>query len=120
MIRSSGCPPWRLDQSGQGRRSRRPPPTYTTAKDTIGVPVPFELKFACKVHNPDEVERALHRAFAPHRVNPKREFFKIEPDQAIAILKLLHVEDATEQVAAMPSPIPADEIEAGKEYRRRR
>jgi hypothetical protein len=35
MIRSSGCQPWRLDQSGQGRRSRRPRPTYTTAKDTI-------------------------------------------------------------------------------------
>ncbi|MEI6343800.1 MAG: GIY-YIG nuclease family protein [Verrucomicrobiota bacterium] len=29
--------------------------------------------------NPDEVERALHIAFAPQRINPKREFFQIDP-----------------------------------------
>jgi hypothetical protein len=40
-----------------------------------GVPFPFKLEFAAKVTNADEVERALHRAFAPNRVNPKREFF---------------------------------------------
>ena len=54
---------------------------------TTGVPFPFELQFACKVRNSDEVEQALHRAFAPNRVNARREFFKIEPDQAIAIVK---------------------------------
>lgn len=51
-----------------------------------GVPVPFRLEFACKVPNSDEVETALHIAFAPWRVNPKREFFRMEADQAIAIL----------------------------------
>ena len=39
----------------------------------------------------------LHLAFAPQRVHPKREFFKIEPYQAIAILRLLDVADITEQ-----------------------
>ena len=33
---------------------------------TTGVPFPFDLAFACKVPNADEVERALHRAFAPN------------------------------------------------------
>ncbi len=46
---------------------------------TTGVPVPFTLEYACKVKNPDEVERALHIAFAPQRINPKREFFQIDP-----------------------------------------
>jgi hypothetical protein len=46
---------------------------------TTGVPVPFTLEFACRVPNPDEVEKALHVAFAPHRINLKREFFKIDP-----------------------------------------
>lgn len=87
---------------------------------TTGVPFPFELAYACKVANADEVERALHRAFAPNRANPKREFFNIEPDQAIAILKLLHVEDATAEIAMAQTGIPAVEVEAGKQYEARR
>ncbi len=87
---------------------------------TTGVPFPFELAFACKVPNADEVERALHRAFAPNRVNTKREFFNIEPDQAISILKLLHVEDATAEIESLQIGIPAEEVEAGKQYKARR
>ena len=87
---------------------------------TTGVPFPFELAFACKVPNADEVERALHKAFSPNRANPKREFFNIEADQAIAILKLLHVEDATQEIAEMQTVIPVEEVEAGAQYRARR
>lgn len=87
---------------------------------STGVPVPFELKFACKVPNSDEVERALHIAFAPWRVNPRREFFRMEADQAIAILKLLHEEDATAEVALQPSTLDSTSQEAGEELRRRR
>ncbi len=87
---------------------------------TTGVPFPFVLAFACKVPNADEVERALHRAFAPYRANPKREFFNIEAEQAIAILKLLHVQDATAEIERLPSTIPAEELEAGKQYTARR
>ena len=102
---------------------------YTTQDDantrigqlyTTGVPVPFELEFACKVKNPDEVEKALHIAFAPHRINPKREFFKIEPSQAIAILKLLHVEDATKEVEQQPSDIDQQSIVAAQQMKARR
>lgn len=32
---------------------------------TTGVPVPFELKFACRVQNPEEVELALHTGAVP-------------------------------------------------------
>ena len=90
---------------------------------TTGVPFPFELIFACKL--PDsvksmEVEKALHIAFAPHRVNVKREFFTIEPEQAIAILKLLHVKDTTGEIGAMPSDISAEEIQAASQYKARR
>jgi hypothetical protein len=87
---------------------------------STGVPFPFKLEFACKVENPDEVEQALHLAFAPNRVNPKREFFSIEADQAIAILKLLHVQDATNEVKRLPTPIQTQEINAGTEYEARR
>jgi hypothetical protein len=87
---------------------------------STGVPFPFDLAFACKVPNAEEVEKALLRAFAPNRPNPKREFFKIDAEQAIAILKLLHVEDATDEIAAMQSAVPAEEVEAAKQYKARR
>lgn len=87
---------------------------------STGVPFPFKLEFAAKVTNADEVERALHRAFAPSRINPKREFFAIEADQAIAILRLLHTEDVTNEVQQSPSPIESQEVSAANEYEARR
>lgn len=44
------------------------------------------------------MERAFHLAFGGQRVNPKREFFSIEPERVIAVLSLLAVADATPQV----------------------
>ncbi len=102
---------------------------YTTSNDansriaqlySTGVPVPFKLEFACRVPNALEVERAMHLAFGPHRINPNREFFRIEPEQAIAILKLLHVQDATQEVTAQPTSLEKTDIEAGEQLRRRR
>lgn len=61
------------------------------------VPVPFKCEFACKVDDCRKVESALHVAFRPYRF-PQREFFKIEPDQAIAILKLLEKVEITEEI----------------------
>lgn len=67
---------------------------------TTGVPVPFECKFACKVKTSDclKIEKALHKAFDPQRVNQNREFFRINVEQAQAILELFHHEDVTEDV----------------------
>lgn len=62
-----------------------------------GVPVPFDCAFACKVKDATEVERALHFAFGNSRINPNREFFKIEPERVISILKLLKVDEITNQ-----------------------
>jgi hypothetical protein len=87
---------------------------------TTGVPFPFVVEFACRVANPDEVERALHTAFAPQRVNSRREFFEIDPQQAIAILRLLHVQDATADLTTGSSSDDAADANAGMEYRSRR
>ena len=62
-----------------------------------GVPVPFECAFACQVRDADEVERALHFAFGNDRLNPNREFFKIEPERVAAVLRLLRVDEITAQ-----------------------
>ncbi len=68
---------------------------------TTGVPVPFECQFACKVNNKDcaKIEKALHTAFDPQRVNKNREFFRINVEQARAILELFHHTDVTEDVS---------------------
>lgn len=68
---------------------------------TTGVPVPFECQFACKVNNKDcvKIEKALHTAFEPQRVNKNREFFRINVEQAKAILELFHHTDVTEDVS---------------------
>ena len=68
---------------------------------TTGVPLPFECKYACKVEKSEcaKIENALHKAFSPQRVNANREFFRIAPEQAIAILELFHHEDVTAEVA---------------------
>ena len=68
---------------------------------TTGVPVPFECQFACKVKKGDcaKIEKALHRAFSPQRINANREFFRIQVEQAKAILELFHHTDVTEEVS---------------------
>jgi hypothetical protein len=67
---------------------------------STGVPVPFDCVFACRVKDASEVEKALHFAFGATRINPNREFFRVEPERVIAILKLLEVVDVTREFEA--------------------
>ena len=60
-----------------------------------GVPVSFEVYYACTVSDSKKVEKHLHEAFGDHRINPKKEFFRINPERVLAILKLLEIEDVT-------------------------
>ena len=62
---------------------------------TTGVPLPFECAYAAGVADMDKVEKAFHNAFGPYRINPRREFFSIEPEQAIGLLDLMKLEDMT-------------------------
>ena len=64
-----------------------------------GVPLPFECVKAVRVSNGFAVEQALHAAFQPQRIHPRREFFEIEPDQAVAVLDVLAIEDVTPEVS---------------------
>ena len=85
-----------------------------------GVPVPFDCEYAAKVQNLDEVEKALHTAFSPNRLNPKREFFEIEAGQAIAIIKLLELQNVSPLVEQEVNVIDAVELEAGKALAQKR
>lgn len=81
---------------------------------STGVPVPFECAFAGRVVDESKVEKAFHLAFSPYRLNPKREFFQIEPEQAIALLELMITEDVTPSLQEEASKIDAG-AKAGSE-----
>jgi hypothetical protein len=70
----------------------------------------FEVVYACRVENALEVERSLHVAFETQRINATREFFRIDPGQAVAILRLLDRPDVTEELASEP---PAEQLALG-------
>ena len=69
---------------------------------STGVPVPFDCVYACEVKVSDcaKIEKALHKAFEPNRINANREFFSIKPEQATAILELFDRKDITNEVTA--------------------
>lgn len=87
---------------------------------TTGVPLPFECVYAAKVVNHEKVEKALHTAFGPDRVNPKREFFEIDAAQAIAIIKLMEIQDVTPNVEQEKEVIDEVDREAGEAYARKK
>ena len=55
-----------------------------------GVPLPFECAIAIEVDDKhdDALEKALHKAFDPSRLNSRREFFQIDAEQVAAILSV--------------------------------
>lgn len=67
---------------------------------STGVPVPFDSVYACeiKVSNCAKIEKALHKAFEPNRINANREFFRIDAAQTTAILELFDRKDITSEV----------------------
>jgi hypothetical protein len=87
---------------------------------TTGVPLPFECVYAAKVENHEKVEKALHTAFGPDRVNPKREFFEIDAAQAIAIIKLMEIQDVTPNVEKEKEVVDEVDREAGEAYARKK
>lgn len=57
--------------------------------DKTGVPLPFRCHFAVRVDNYEENEAYAHRIFAGSRVRSNREFFRVAPEDAVALLEVL-------------------------------
>jgi hypothetical protein len=85
-----------------------------------GVPLPFKVEAAREVHDAILVERALHTAFYPDRVNPQREFFAIDAHRAVVLVNSYPGSDLTpETEAAVEREIERDEpgsVAAAKRY----
>ncbi|AEK57783.1 GIY-YIG nuclease family protein [Acidithiobacillus caldus] len=48
-----------------------------------GVPLPFECYFAAEVEDACRLEKQLHQLFSEYRINPKREFFRVEAEKVV-------------------------------------
>ena len=67
-----------------------------------GVPMPFECFYAAEVANCVEIEAKMHRIFAQYRIDPKKEFFTVDPYTAKEVLSLAAIRDITPpKVAAL-------------------
>jgi hypothetical protein len=87
---------------------------------STGVPVPFECAFAGRVNDVSKVEQAFHQAFGPYRLNPKREFFEIEPEQALALLELMSAEDLTPVLQSEADSVDIESKDATEKLKSRR
>ena len=87
---------------------------------TTGVPLPFDCFFAGRVEDAATVEKAFHQAFDPQRINASREFFEIEPEQALALLELLSVENVTPQVSGALDQVDEVSKKAARVYKKKR
>lgn len=59
--------------------------------DNTAVPMPFEIHYAAEVPNCRKIERTLHFVFGENRARKNREFFRINPDLAKAIIELVAI-----------------------------
>ena len=87
---------------------------------STGVPVPFECDYAARVKDEAKVERAFHQAFGPYRLNPRREFFEIEAEQAIALLELMAEEDVTPTLQREAEAVDIEAKDASSKLKARR
>jgi hypothetical protein len=57
-----------------------------------GVATPFAVAFCEAVPDCHEAEKLVHRMLAKHRVNSDREFFEVELDQAIEVVRSIGIQ----------------------------
>ena len=88
---------------------------------TTSVPLPFECIIAREIEGRDagEIESALHTAFEPNRINPSREFFKLDPEQVEVLLRVMPGKDVTPPDADQLAELPPDDREASSEFKER-
>ena len=105
----------KIGKTSRGNINERLNELYST-----GVPVPFECAFAARVTDEATVEKAFHLAFGPYRLNPKREFFQIEPEQAITLLELMADEDVTPALQREADAVDVEAKDASSKLKARR
>jgi hypothetical protein len=71
----------------------------TTLSSSTAVPLAFECYFAAEVEDGFRLEKTLHSLFSEHRVNPKREFFRLDPEKVVLAISIGKFQEVTPGVA---------------------
>ena len=87
---------------------------------TTGTPLPFECAVAWEFEgaNAAEVEQAVHRLLDDHRINPNREFFRLDPEGLEVLLRTYPGRDVTPPEAGLSTESPSEDQAAVTEYKR--
>ncbi len=106
----------KIGMTGQAEVQKRMGELYST-----GVPLPFDCVIAREIEGIDagEIESALHTAFDPHRINPSREFFQLEPEQVEVLLGVMPGKDVTPPSIDQSADLPPDEKAASSKFKKR-
>lgn len=84
------------------------------------VPFPFDCVYACEVDDMEKVESHIHDAFITDRLNPKREFFKLDPVRVIKVLELVgHGDISSSFNNKTTDNITKEDITAKEKYEKR-
>ena len=67
----------------------------TQLSSYTGVPLAFECYFAAEVKDGARIERTLHQLFAEARINPKREFFRLDPEKVVLAISIGEFKEIT-------------------------
>lgn len=68
------------------------------------IPTPFSLELYKCVANPHEKEATIHKIFDAYRINPKREFFRVELDRVKLLFDLM---DSTQPIEPETTEVDA-------------
>lgn len=72
-----------------------------TLSASTSIPLPFECHFAAEVKDCAKLEKTLHQLFSEHRVNPKREFFKVDPEKVVLAISIGEFKEVTPGVVGI-------------------
>ena len=81
------------------------------------IPVPFKCYFACTVKDMEFVEKQLHDVFGDFRVNPRRGFFRVDPEKVVSILNMVMIEDVTPKEDIVDDEIEQRSLDKEKKFR---
>ncbi len=84
-----------------GRTSDSVEARLTALSAHTGVPLAFECYFAAEVKDGVRIEKTLHQLFAEFRLNPKREFFRLDPEKVVLAISIGEFKEVTPGVAAV-------------------
>ena len=75
-----------------------------------GVAVPFECYYSCEVEDGNDIEKRLHFGLGDHRINPRREFFRISPERVKMLLEGWAIQETTPEVDIADSKEELDSL----------